>query len=96
MAHNEEKTQSMLNMFITMKNKEKKKPKERRPFLASECRDLADADKWCQQIMRETGRKVPEIQNDGLGEHRLRNLNDEINKLIREKGYWEWRIVELG
>jgi len=27
---------------------------------------------------------------------RLRDLNDEINKLIREKGHWERRIVELG
>ncbi|KAL7223644.1 hypothetical protein ACSBR1_025155 [Camellia fascicularis] len=96
MARNEEKAQSMLNRFITMKNEEKKKPKERRPFLASECRDLAEADKWRQQIMREIGRKVAEIQNEGLGEHRLRDLNDEINKLIREKGHWERRIIELG
>ena len=96
MARNEEKAQSMLNRFITLKNEEKKKPKERRPFLASECRDLAEADKWRQQIMREIGRKVAEIQNEGLGEHRLRDLNDEINKLIREKTHWERRIVELG
>lgn len=96
MARNEEKAQSMLNRFLTFKNEEKKKPKERRPFLASECRDLAEADKWRQQIIREIGRKVMEIQNPGLGEHRLRDLNDEINKLIREKGHWEARIVELG
>lgn len=86
----------MLNRFITLKAEEKKKPKERRPFLASECRDLAEADKWRQQIMREIGKKVAEIQNEGLGEHRLRDLNDEINKLIREKSHWERRIVELG
>lgn len=86
----------MLNRFIALKEEEKKKPKERRPFLASECRDLAEADKWRQQIMREIGRKVAEIQNEGLGEHRLRDLNDEINKLIREKSHWERRIVELG
>lgn len=79
-----------------MKNEEKKKPKERRPYLASECRDLAEADRWRQQIMREIGQKVAEIQNEGLGEHRLRDLNDEINKLIREKVHWERRIVELG
>ncbi|WJZ86394.1 hypothetical protein VitviT2T_005853 [Vitis vinifera] len=96
MARNEEKAQSMLNRFITLKNEEKKKPKERRPYLASECRDLAEADKWRQQIMREIGRKVAEIQNEGLGEHRLRDLNDEINKLIREKSHWERRIIELG
>ncbi|KAK9286397.1 hypothetical protein L1049_014793 [Liquidambar formosana] len=96
MARNEEKAQSMLNRFIALKAEEKKKPKERRPYLASECRDLAEADKWRQQIMREIGRKVAEIQNEGLGEHRLRDLNDEINKLIREKVHWERRIIELG
>lgn len=32
----------------------------------------------------------------GLGEHRLRELNDEINKLFREKRHWEKRILELG
>eukprot|EP00252_Welwitschia_mirabilis_P021960 TRINITY_DN5791_c0_g1_i3.p1 TRINITY_DN5791_c0_g1~~TRINITY_DN5791_c0_g1_i3.p1 ORF type:complete len:298 (+),score=37.08 TRINITY_DN5791_c0_g1_i3:198-1091(+) len=96
MARNEEKAESMLNRFLAFKNEEKKKPKERRPYLASECRDLAEADKWRQQIIREIGRKVMEIQNPGLGEHRLRDLNDEINKLIREKGHWEARIVELG
>nr|KYP59653.1 Pre-mRNA-splicing factor ISY1 isogeny [Cajanus cajan] len=96
MARNEEKAQSMLNRFIAMKAEEKKKPKERRPFLASECRDLSEAHRWRQQIMREIGRKVAEIQNEGLGEHRLRDLNDEINKLIREKSHWERRILDLG
>lgn len=28
--------------------------------------------------------------------HRIRDMNDEINKLIREKGHWERHIVELG
>jgi hypothetical protein len=27
---------------------------------------------------------------------KLRDLNDEINKLLREKGHWEDRIKELG
>ncbi|CAA6660527.1 unnamed protein product [Spirodela intermedia] len=96
MARNEEKAQSMLNRFITMKNEEKKRPKERRPYLASECRDLAEADRWRSEILREIGVKVSEIQNEGLGEHRLRDLNDEINKLLRERVHWERRIIELG
>ncbi|MCO5554070.1 hypothetical protein L7F22_007596 [Adiantum nelumboides] len=96
MARNEEKAQSMLNRFLAFKNEEKKKGKEKRPYLASACRDLTDADKWRLQILREIGGKVMDIQNPGLGEHRLRDLNDEINKLIREKGHWEHRIVELG
>lgn len=31
-----------------------------------------------------------------MGEFKIRDLNDEINKLLREKGHWEVRIKELG
>lgn len=32
----------------------------------------------------------------GLGEFRIRDLNDEINKLMREKRHWEVQIKSLG
>lgn len=32
----------------------------------------------------------------GLGEFKIRDLNDEINKLLNEKRHWEERILELG
>lgn len=86
----------MLNRFLAGKQAEARGEKQKRPYLATECHDLNEADKWRQQILREIGKKVMEIQNAGLGEHRIRDLNDEINKLIREKGHWERRIVELG
>lgn len=175
MARNQEKAQSMMNRYLKGKQDEQAGPKKLRPFLASECSDLQEADRWHHQIIREISRKVYEIQNAGLGEHRcahrgctlakrftsrlvsllahrrqgrcsiqsvgacpvwctqactastgacyttsscqhvcnrkawlgtrniapcctcrLRDLNDEINKLMREKGHWEKRIVELG
>lgn len=101
MARNVEKSQNVLNRLLNAKAAEARpggtsgKP-ARRPFLASECGDLAEADRWRAQVVREIGSKVMEIQNAGLGEARLRDLNDEINKLLREKGHWERRIVELG
>nr|CAD7431025.1 unnamed protein product [Timema monikensis] len=72
------------------------KERERRPYLASECRELPKAEKWRMQIIREIAKKVAQIQNAGLGEFRIRDLNDEINKLLREKGHWEAQIRELG
>jgi len=97
MARNQEKAQALFNRFLASKvDKEKEGRITRRPFLATECRDLNEADKWRQQILREIGKKVMEIQNAALGEHRLRDLNDEINKLIREKGHWEKQIRALG
>lgn len=68
----------------------------RRPFLATECNNLKEAEKWRHQIIREISKKVAQIQNAGMGEFRIRDLNDEINKLIREKRHWEDRIVELN
>ncbi len=31
-----------------------------------------------------------------MGEFKIRDLNDEINRLLREKTSWEDRIKELG
>jgi pre-mRNA-splicing factor ISY1 len=87
----------MLNRFLSSKmDKEGGGRPSKRPYLASNCKDLNEADKWRSEILRDIGKKVMEIQNAGLGEHRLRDLNDEINKLIREKGHWERRVLELG
>ena len=72
-----------------------KKP-ERRPYLATHCDNVKEAEKWRLQIVREISKKVSQIQNAGLGEFRIRDLNDEINKLLREKRHWEARILELG
>jgi len=97
MARNEEKAQSMLNRWWAFKTGELDRKKERkRPYLASKCRSVVACEKWRLQILHEIGQKVQEIQSASMGEHKLRQLNDEINKLIREKGHWERRILELG
>ncbi|XP_068111103.1 pre-mRNA-splicing factor ISY1 homolog [Hyperolius riggenbachi] len=95
MARNAEKAMTALARF-RQAQLEDGKVKERRPFLASECNELPKAEKWRRQIIGEISKKVAQIQNAGLGEFRIRDLNDEINKLIREKGHWEVRIKELG
>lgn len=41
-------------------------------------------------------KKIALIQNPGLGEFKIRDLNDEINKLLRVKAAWELRIKDLG
>ncbi|XP_054640842.1 pre-mRNA-splicing factor ISY1 homolog [Dunckerocampus dactyliophorus] len=95
MARNAEKAMTALARF-RQAQLEEGKVKERRPFLASECSDLPKAEKWRRQIISEISKKVSQIQNAGLGEFKIRDLNDEINKLLREKGHWEFRIRELG
>ncbi|XP_016357851.1 pre-mRNA-splicing factor ISY1 homolog [Sinocyclocheilus anshuiensis] len=95
MARNAEKAMTALARF-RQAQLEEGRIKERRPFLASECNELPKAEKWRRQIISEISKKVAQIQNAGLGEFKIRDLNDEINKLLREKGHWEVRIKELG
>ncbi|CAK6981131.1 pre-mRNA-splicing factor ISY1 homolog [Scomber scombrus] len=95
MARNAEKAMTALARF-RQAQLEEGKVRERRPFLASECSELPKAEKWRRQIISEISKKVAQIQNAGLGEFKIRDLNDEINKLLREKGHWEVRIKELG
>jgi len=72
-----------------------KKP-QRRPYMAELCNNVSDAEKWRMQVIKEISKHVLHIQNESLEEHKIRDLNDHINKLIREKAHWEHRIVELG
>lgn len=69
---------------------------EKRPYIASECSNLKKAFKWRGEIIGEISKKVSQIQNAGLMEHQIRDLNDSINKSLREKRHWEHRIIELG
>jgi len=62
----------------------------------NECNDVSEAAKWRMQVVRDIGKNVLLIQNGSLEEHKIRDLNDLINKLIREKGHWERRIGDLG
>eukprot|EP00585_Thalassiosira_rotula_P006047 CAMPEP_0196138972 /NCGR_PEP_ID=MMETSP0910-20130528/6418_1 /TAXON_ID=49265 /ORGANISM="Thalassiosira rotula, Strain GSO102" /LENGTH=182 /DNA_ID=CAMNT_0041399643 /DNA_START=122 /DNA_END=666 /DNA_ORIENTATION=- len=104
MARPEEKAQAMLNKWVKMKQEGDPTStlsrlaarREKRPFLASHCEHLADAERFRKQIIREISEGVKKIQNVGLGEHAIRDLNDGINKLMREKWHWNRRIKELG
>jgi pre-mRNA-splicing factor ISY1 len=100
MARPEEKAQAMLNKWVKMRDQGENyaeiQASKRRPHLASLCEHLHDAEKWRRQIIREISVGISKIQNKGLGEHAIRDLNDSINKSMREKWHWNRRIVELG
>jgi len=98
MARNSEKAMTALARWRKAKMEEEglDTKGQRRPYLASQCHDLKSAEKWRIQVIREASKKMTQIQNAGLGEFKIRDLNDEINKLLREKRHWENRIIELG
>jgi len=64
--------------------------------LASECEHLSDAEYYRTQINREVIGMIAKIQNAALGEHTIRDLNDEINRKFREKHHWNKRIFQLS
>lgn len=57
---------------------------------------IKEAEHWRQQVFREITKKVSRIQSTGLNDYQLREMNDEINELLKEKNRWEYRIKELG
>ncbi len=96
MSRNEEKAHAMLNRWVAMKKDLNSRSKDKRPGFSKECNNLQECERWRGQIIKEVTKKVANIQNASLGEYKIRELNDEINKLFREKHHWEDRIKELG
>jgi len=100
MARNSEKAMTALARWRKAKEEEEggmsAKMKAKRPYLASECDSVQMCEMYRQQVIRDISKSVTAIQNAGLGEFRIRDLNDHINKLLREKKHWENRLRELG
>jgi pre-mRNA-splicing factor ISY1 len=74
MARNEEKAQAMLNRFVQAHVDVAKGPREKRPYLASLCETLGEAERWRHQILGEVAKKVSMIQNTSLGEFRCDSM----------------------
>lgn len=96
MARNEEKSLTLFNKWQTFKSEFHSSVGNRRPLMAQDCDSLADAEKWRRELIRDITKKISHIHNASLGEHRIREINDEINKMSRQKHFWEMRIRELG
>lgn len=68
----------------------------RRPKVITSIDSIPVCEKWRGQVLKEISRKVTKIQDESLSDFQLRDLNDEINKLMREKWVWERQIRTLG
>lgn len=99
MARPAEKARNMLNKWVAMREQGNAPVVPRRPprpHLASECQNLKDAERYRRQIIREMALKIKQIQNPALPQSELRDLNDSINQLQRQKYHWNKRIHQLG
>jgi pre-mRNA-splicing factor ISY1 len=68
----------------------------RRPKMITEVNSIPTCEKWRGQVLKEISRKVSKIQDPSLSDFMIRDLNDEINKAMREKHMWEVQIRNLG
>lgn len=96
MARNVEKSRSLFSQWNSLVSESEKGKLQRRPGHTGDCHVLAEAEKWRKEVIREALQKVASIANAELGEQRIRDMNDEINKLIKLKWHWDRRIVDLG
>ncbi|KAH7362267.1 Isy1-like splicing family protein [Plectosphaerella cucumerina] len=99
MARNSEKAQSMLFRFREAQAADLgiiDAGRTRRPKMITEVDNIPSCEKWRGQVLKEISRKVSKIQDIALSDYQIRDLNDEINKLMREKYMWEVQIRNLG
>ncbi|KAM0187702.1 hypothetical protein ACHAPA_008751 [Fusarium lateritium] len=99
MARNSEKAQSMLFRFREAQAADLgiiDAGRTRRPKLITEVQAIPACEKWRGQVLKEISRKMSRIQDPILSDYQIRDLNDEINKLMREKHMWEIQIRNLG
>jgi len=98
MARDSEKAMAMLNRFVAAKKDllHPRPSEQRRPHLSSLVSDVDEAERWRRQVIRDISKAVSQIQNGALGVGVVRDLNDQINKLLREKKHWERQIKALG
>ncbi len=98
-ARNSEKAQSMLFRFRAAQAADLgilDAGRTRRPKLITSVSSIPVCEKWRGQVLKEISRKVSRIQESSLSDFQIRDLNDEINKLMREKHMWEVQIREMG
>ena len=68
----------------------------RRPKNISAQESVPTCERWRGQVLKEISRKVSKIQDLALSDFQIRDINDELNRLFKEKWQWEMRIREMG
>jgi len=98
MARSQEKAMSMLNRWVDQRRSVESGAGEsaRSARFPSECRSSKDGEAARAHVVRQIAALISQIQIATLGEQRIRELNDEINRLCRLKYAWEIQIRKLG
>lgn len=99
MSRNKEKAQSALNRFQTYKNQQAgvlESNPQLRPKYVQLVESLPQAEKWRTVVLSEISIRLTRIQDPTISDFLVRELNEELNKLFREKRAWEYHVKSLG
>jgi pre-mRNA-splicing factor ISY1 len=98
MARNQEKAMSTLNRWVDQRRviESGGLVSERVSRFPGECRSVKEGEVARSNVNRRLTSMISQIQNASLGEQKIRDLNDDINKLLRQKYAWEMQIIKLG
>lgn len=99
MSRNNEKNQLVLHRLHAAKAKAggmlESNP-NLRPTKVLLVTSLAQAEKWRATLVAEISSRITDINNPDLNEIQVRDLNDDINKKVKERRAWEHHIKRLG
>ncbi|KAK1444040.1 Pre-mRNA-splicing factor Isy1 like protein [Babesia gibsoni] len=98
MARSSEKANATLNRWLRIKSSlaTHETSLSRRPRSTADVDDLRTAEHWRNLVQKDVMISISRIQNASLGEFAIRDLNDEINRLIGLRKRWDQRVIELG
>ncbi|KAJ3369459.1 NineTeen Complex (NTC) component [Kappamyces sp. JEL0680] len=68
----------------------------RRPLTAAHVNSVSECERWRADLITEILGRVERISDPTLDDLRVRDLNDLINKRMKEKKMWEDKIRDLG
>lgn len=99
MSRNTEKAQSTLNRMAQAKARSAgvlESNPQFRPKYVQLVKGLPQAEKWRLVVMGEISTSLTRIQDPSINMAQIRDINDRLNKLFREKRAWEHHIKLLG
>ncbi|QPG75975.1 hypothetical protein FOA43_003361 [Brettanomyces nanus] len=93
MLHRKKEANSGLNRYYS---ENAPQISRERPSRTQDVKNASDAEACRKMCMKDINRDLIRINDALTEEYQIRELNDKLNKLMRELRSWEYRIKELG
>ncbi|SCU88015.1 LAMI_0D08416g1_1 [Lachancea mirantina] len=98
MSRNVDKANSVLQRFQELEAEKEGGYKDytrlKRPTKVFSVKSVDEAQRWRKEVVRDINGKTTQIHDPSLNDAQLRELNDQLNDLFREKNRWERHIAK--